>query len=118
MSIGEGLLDLLGVKPTPEPEHLYRAVPTAFWGIGDGVAFVTGVALERISPLPEGSYDPIFDEISEAGTDAQIELPEEGLVLGATYRAHTWHSTDWETGYADDWGVILKRIAPGEEGTK
>jgi hypothetical protein len=105
-----------------EIEHIYKAVPSGpFWGQGDGIAFVTGVTLERVSPAPDyekEGWDPIFDEIAEYGEDAQIVIPEEGLVLGALYKAVTKSYRDWESGIIDDWETFLYRVTEDESVVK
>jgi len=94
--------------------HIYRAIPCLdAWGSGDGTDFITGVTLERVSPEPE--WDPIFDDIAEAGTDAAIHLPEGGLVVGQLYTVHVETYTDWETGIVDDYDTYIMPYEGTEE---
>jgi hypothetical protein len=98
----------------PKSRHLYRAVECkGWWGIGDGIDFVTGITLERITPLPE--WDPIFDDLAEYGIEAPIHLPEEGLIVGKVYEAVTTAYRDWETGIPDDYDTDLVLVEDYDE---
>lgn len=110
-------LDILAherAEPRPKSRHLYRAVECkGWWGIGDGIDFVTGVTLERITPQPD--WDPIFDDLCEYGIEAPIHLPEEGLVVGKVYEAVTTVYRDWETGIPDDYDTDLILVEDYDE---
>ena len=101
-------------EPRPNSRPLYRAVIcNDFWGVGDGVDFITGITLERITEEPE--WDIIYDEIAEIGNEAPIYLPEGGLVVGQVYEAVVTPYRDWETGIVDDYDIHLVLVENYDE---
>ena len=103
------LLDFT-VDVTPAPQTLpvlYKAVKYDGFGISDEGQLVSGLTLVIVSEDYEW-FDALEEDIAGRREEASIIFPEEGLKEGAIYSVNTKvTSTDWDTGYADDWVVEL-----------
>lgn len=113
-----------GIKQMKKPRWIYKAVRSLDWGMTNDGRFVTGLVLVPHS-LPDPDEFPNFvddvlqEELVMAGTDADIILPNDGLVEGGLYEAGF-------SGFNDDTTLTLRPYAkardalakhrPGEEG--
>lgn len=91
------------------PKWRYRAERTDTWGMdGDGY-FIAGLTLVPIHEPPGGGWldDPIGHDLSEGGTDCDIQLPKGGLVEGRIYNLVFDEHRDWETGIVEDYTCYI-----------
>lgn len=96
----------MGIEAAPSPRWIYKAVRDSGWGMtGDG-RFITGLVLVPHS-LPDPDEFPNFiddalqEELLMAGTDADITLPNEGIVEDGLYEVVF-------TGFDDDIAMTLR----------
>lgn len=84
---------------------IYRAVsdPSAI-GIGPNNEVVCGIRLECV--FVQG-YDCLAEDISNAGMDAIINLPEQGLTHGQLYQPCVTGTQRDHEGYLDYWEITL-----------
>ena len=89
----------------PENLAIYRAVsdPSAI-GIGPNSEVVCGIRLERVHVQ---GFDCLAEDISNAGADAIINLPEQGLTPGQLYQPRVTGTQRDHEGYLDYWEITL-----------
>lgn len=86
---------------------IYFAKKHNDFGVDIEGTFVSGTTLITVDEYFE--YDPIHEELSAVGAEAEILLPAEGIQAGKFYEAFIANETrDWETGYVDSYEIHLK----------
>ncbi len=116
-------LEELGIRLNiNEPEHVpnmqYRAQKSqGAFGVSDDNKLHTGLTLERIEQEGDNGCDIIDEEISNIGAEANIILPDGGLIEGHIYEAVAVNiKRDWETSCVDDWDVQILDVTDSDGG--
>lgn len=109
-------LTLLGIKlgmldDTPQCDnypHIYRAIPHKLVGADCNGDLVFGLTLKVVS---EGNdYDSLREEWGNIQAEADIVMPEEGLIEGAYYASHTITTVSGQYGDDYEYQVHVRRV--------
>lgn len=98
----------------PKNRVFYRCQKPEFckFGLTDDGEIIVGLVL---APYCVIQHDFVAEDVSNVGAEASLIIPdglEEGMILEAFV---VNESTDWETGYIDDWDVELKPVTDPAE---
>ena len=102
------------------PAYIYRAVKSREVGISSNGNVVTGLVLELHSgpdpdTHPNFAPDWLEQEVEDVG-EIDLTIPKEGLVEGGLYRLKAVDFvTDWETGVAEDYRLVLVLIGGDDD---
>jgi hypothetical protein len=101
---------MLSGQDKTNTRYLYRAIKSDDYGIGGDSNVIYGMTLQFL----DGDYNPIDEDLSNAGHDAVIEFPPDGLEENQIYEViYTNISTDYETGIIDGWDLkVIKYELP------
>jgi hypothetical protein len=94
----------IGATPA-ELRVLYQAIPTTEVGFRDRRVYA-GFALIKITT--DDQYDPVYEEISAIGDEAQIVFDCDVIHPYSIYEPHiTNEKRDWETGNVEEYDITL-----------